>query len=101
MAKVTYVKKLKAKGYPVFDKKYPSAHEAASAAEKKANPKMYKAERKAEYKLKPNELMATHSKSGAIKIEKKFKKFTPDLIIHEKTEYKKDPGKRKRPRKGV
>ena len=96
MDKVKYVKKLSAVGYPTADKRYAEAHEKASAAEKKANPKMYKAERKAEYKLKPKELMATHKKDGEIEIEKKFKKFTPDLKIHEKTEWKADPGKKKR-----
>ena|SRR5579864_8094360 len=94
MTKIKYIKEIKQKGYPTSDKKYNYAHECANKAEKKANPKMYKAERKAEYRLKKGDLMATHSKNGAIKIEKKYKKFAPNLKIHELTEYKKDPGRK-------
>lgn len=95
MAKVKIVKRITDKGYPVHDKKYPSAHRFANAAEKRANKRMFDAEKKAERKLGKHELMATHDKHGNIKIEKKFVKFKPNLIIHEKTEYKKDKGRRK------
>lgn len=97
MTKITYVKKLTDKGYPVHNRKYRSAHADADKAEKKANPKMYKAENKAEHKLKKHELMATHDKRGDIKIEKKFKRFTPTLKIHESVEHQHDmPRKHKK-----
>lgn len=95
MPTVKIVKHISDKGYPVHDKRYPYAHRKANAAEKKANPKMYKAENKSVHKLKKHELMATHDKKGDIKIESKFKKFKPTLLIHEKKEFKTDPGKRK------
>ena len=86
--KIKYVAKLTDKGFPTHSKAYPSAHKKANAAEKKANAKMYKAENKAEHKLKKGELMAKNTKSGKIEIEKKFKRFTPTLKIHESVEHK-------------
>lgn len=88
--KVKYVKTIKQKGYPTANKDYATAHRAANASEKKANPKMFNQETKAERKLKPKTDMATHSRSGKIEIENKYKKFTPNLVRHEKEEFKKD-----------
>lgn len=85
--KIKYVAKLTDKGFPTHSKYYESSHKKADAAEKKANPKMYKAENKAEKHIKKHELMAKNTKSGKIEIEKKFKKFTPTLKIHEGTEH--------------
>lgn len=87
--KVKYVNEIKEKGYPLGKKNhYEDSHRHANAAEKKHDKKMFNAETKAERKLKPGTLMATHKKNGSIEIEKKYKKFTPDLKVHEFTEWK-------------
>lgn len=92
--KVKLVKEIKDKGYPTADKAYPTAHAKALKAEKKLDPKMYKAENKAERKLKPHTLMASHDKKGNVMIEVKYKRFKKDLVKHERTEWKADPGKK-------
>lgn len=96
MVKVKVVSKLTDKGYPVHNKRYPSAHEAASKAEKKADPKTYKKSIKLERKMlkkDPHELMAKHTKSGKIEVERKYakdKKLKKDLILHERVEARKE-----------
>ena len=93
MSKVKVVKKLTDKGWPVHSKKYPHAHEEASKAEKKADPKEYKKSLKLEKKLGKHELMAKHTKKDVIEIERKFaknKRLKKDLIKHETVETKKE-----------
>lgn len=90
-SKVKVVSHLSDKGYPVHGKHYAYAHEQASGAERRANPKEYKKSIKDERKQGKHELMATHKKNGQIEIEKKYskdKKMRKDLILHEKTERK-------------
>lgn len=89
--KVKYVDKIVDKQiYPTASPHYETAHRAANKAEKKANPKMFNQETKAQRKLKPGTLMADHDKKGNIKIEKQYKKFTPNLVKHEFVEKNKD-----------
>lgn len=89
---VKFVKEIKDKGYPTKDRKYPMAHAKALKAEKKLDPKMYKAENKAERKLKRHTLMASHNKKGDVMIEVKYKRFKKDLVKHERTEWTADKG---------
>lgn len=86
MTKITYVKSLKAKGYPTSDSSYKSAHEESDKIEKKDFPKGYNKLKKSH--IKKHELMATHDKSGNIKIEKKFKDNKKELVLHERQELK-------------
>lgn len=98
MTKVKVVKKLRAKGWPVQNKKYAHAHEEADKVEKRADPKTYKKVNKLEKKLKKGELMAKSTRKGVVEIESKFaknKKVKRNLIKHEKKEYKVESKRKK------
>lgn len=93
MPKVKIVSHLTDKGWPVQSKKYKSSHLSANKAEKKADPKTFNKISKMEKRLSKHELMAKHTKSGTIEIERKFaknKKVKKNLIKHEVTEHKKE-----------
>ncbi len=86
---VKYVKELKDDGYPTHAKGYITAHRKADRAEKALDPKMYKRENNKLHGQKPGTLAATHTKSGDVKIERKYKPFTKTLVKHERTEWAK------------
>jgi len=89
--KYKVVKKIVRKGYPTASPRYSEAHAEADQAEKKTNPGIYKALKKVDAKLKPHELIGTHSKAGKIEIEKKVPaKDRQDVALHEFVEWKAD-----------
>jgi hypothetical protein len=99
MTKITVVKKLSNKGYPVHSPNYLLAHRAANVVEKKSDPAAYNEITKLDRKLSKNELAGKHTKSGKIEIESKFtkshnrisgKRIKRNLIRHEVYEKKKE-----------
>lgn len=87
--KATIVKIIRKNKYPTSSKDYPEAHSEANNAEKKKYPKGYIKLKKIDKKVKPNELIGTHTKTGKIKISKKVpKKLRKEVIYHEKQELK-------------
>lgn len=87
---VKYVKYISDKTPQVRNKHYLYAHRKANEAEKKSSPKMYSQENKAERTLKKGELMAKETRSGKVEVEKRFKKFSKTLSLHERTEVNKE-----------
>lgn len=98
------VPKIKRKGWPTNSKKWKKAHNTANSAERKANPKLFKAIQKRIATMPSNELAGTHTKSGKIKVSRKFLKKFPKKMrkrvaesigkIHEPTEHKHMKGKK-------
>jgi hypothetical protein len=89
MSKIKMVNKIKETGFPTSSKNYLSAHEQANKAEKKKFPKGYEVLKKEVRKVaKKHDPLATNTKTGEIKVEKKYKKYKNELTFHEKTENK-------------
>jgi hypothetical protein len=90
--KIKIVKTIKRKGYPTSSPYYKEAHDEADHYEKKHSPKEYAAMKKVDKKLKPNELVGTHTKKGKVTESKSVpKKYRQDVAKnHEIPELKAD-----------
>src|SRR5271165_4429959 len=82
--------KLSDSGYPTHDKDYPTAHEAASKAEKKKFPKGYKKLKKLDESLPKHELAGKNLKSGKLEVSKRVPpNRRSEVAYHERVESKK------------
>jgi hypothetical protein len=81
------VSMIKRKGYPTNSPSYPEAHEEADNAEKKKYPKGY--EKLKKQRIKPGELMGTHTCKGKVTVSKKVaKSLRSEVAYHERQELK-------------
>jgi len=88
MMKTILKKKLSARGYPLADKHYPTAHKEANTAEKRRFPKGYEHLKKEVRKLHKGELMGKNTRSGKIEVESRYRKDAKEIAYHERTEHK-------------
>jgi hypothetical protein len=89
--------KISAKGYPVSQKGYKTAHEETSKKEKAKFPrKDYTRLKHMDETIPDDELIGKNSKSGKITVSKKVpKKLRAEVAFHEKVESKKLRKKKK------